>query len=346
MLNKETRPAHSRFSPSGASTWSKCSSYLVYKEMFPPSDASLEIMNKGSALHEAAVAIFNEENIDRFDLSDATFENLKEYCNFIKNIADSFQGDVFLEMSLDVTSDTGVDIYGTADAVIVTPDFIQMIDLKTGRYPVKAKNNLQLGIYLMGAAEKFGHKGRKFYGTIYQTNDINTKIETSEFTLDWLRNTRATLFAQVDDIKENKFNVSLGEHCAFCPGKVLCPAYLNKIKTIFSSKSFLFAGSDIVGTLKSIKEIEKFGEEFRYFVVKEIDNGLEVPGYKTTSRKTLDWNGDHKLISKILAAATGFDAEFFFNYKLKTPNEVMKLVDVDVSDYVVAKETKRFLKET
>ena len=59
-------------------------------------------------------------------------------------------------------------IWGTADAILIGEKELEIIDLKSGKFPVDVENNTQLLIYALGALSRYGNEDTVVTMTIVQ----------------------------------------------------------------------------------------------------------------------------------------------------------------------------------
>jgi hypothetical protein len=119
-------------------------------------------------------------------------------------------------------------VRGTADQIIVGPDFIHVIDYKYGEGKlVSAEQNYQLAFYAIAARKKYGAKARTIV-SIFQprvsdsVEDKYSEWEISEHELDLFEE----LFNKtIEDVASGEVHFRKGEHCQFCPVKPRCPEY-------------------------------------------------------------------------------------------------------------------------
>ncbi len=192
MSNEE----HSRLSPSGSGRWIICpgSAASVPPEQ-PPNDASI----KGRKDHARAADILKGKRLTKKDTDDVR--------KFVEHVRyDGNGADVLVEETL--YSLTVPDLFGTPDALIVSPDFIEVDDLKTGKWPVSAVSNDQLKTYIYLAVDNYGERDR-YYGAIVQYGRVKfTEVKPKELYDHSLK----VIYAAEHP---NEFHE--GDHCLWCP---------------------------------------------------------------------------------------------------------------------------------
>lgn len=166
---------HARLSPSASARWLRCTASVRAIEVAAPVESISAAAEEGTAAHALAALVLAEcvngdESLDDVELMPAYAQWLTEfspadpaemlahartYAQYVAaRLAGAGPGTVlYVERRLD----TGLrECYGTADAVIVTPTSIEVIDYKYGRgVVVEVTGNPQLSIYGLGALFEF-----------------------------------------------------------------------------------------------------------------------------------------------------------------------------------------------
>ena len=166
---------HADLSPSGAERWANCPGSVVL-ELGKPNDGN-EHSKWGTAAHDVAercltsdyeAAKFRGVRIDvgpheTVECDAEMVECVQTYVDYVRQAAGP-DGELHVEQRVEMDH-LVPGCFGTSDAVILRPDEIHVIDLKGGRgvkvYAMDTFNdrpriNKQLGLYALGALEKFG----------------------------------------------------------------------------------------------------------------------------------------------------------------------------------------------
>ena len=141
----EERP-HALASPSGYSRWSACSGALTLQKKLDekgllPEDTSSPAAERGTYLHEQAELALLGHDVDD-DLPEDTLAYI-DYCTCLMH-----EGDYHIEARVPLfyaPEDTG-----TVDFACIKGEVLIIVDYKSGRFPVKAENNMQALIYALG----------------------------------------------------------------------------------------------------------------------------------------------------------------------------------------------------
>ena len=114
----------------------------------------------------------------------------KIYVDYVQERAKRLNGKLLVEQKVRC-QEISEDLYGYADALIITPHKMCVIDLKTGKYPVSPEHNKQAMIYAIGALSRYGNEDTEVEITIVQPRatwgggPIKTWTTTAEFLVDW-----------------------------------------------------------------------------------------------------------------------------------------------------------------
>jgi hypothetical protein len=150
----------------------------------------------------------------------------RAYAEYVWEVAD-IAGTIHVEESFhDALAIIHPDLGGTADAVIVLGRDLHIIDLKSGKNPVSAKENKQMLTYGLGALQKHGvNKFDNVHLHIYQPGNISKVTYPLQRMADW-----ATELRQIAKRADDPFErpVPDAKACYFCKAKPICPAMREK----------------------------------------------------------------------------------------------------------------------
>lgn len=263
--------SHAKLSPSSAHRWLNCAGSMILEKDFP--DSSSEHAELGTAAHflasecleqgKDATDFLNRQiylvngvahwwerpetiNISTFYTVDLEMtENIQKYLDAVRSQSEGNQ--LLVEQRVSFGSRIGSEnAFGTADAIILTADEIQVHDLKYGRgVKVDATGNEQLNLYGLGALEEFGMLGeyKQIRKVIHQprighySEEVVTIAELEEFEQE-VKNGVAhirTLEIGLEDgdggaIADFEGSFNPGEkQCQWCKAKAVCPALANHL---------------------------------------------------------------------------------------------------------------------
>lgn len=226
MTIEHTTRAHARLSASRADRFINCPGSVALENKMPyepPGEAAAI----GTAIHELSEAMIRGDALIQEDYPDEQWDMAAEYAAWIKDMA---QGAT--KTMIEVNVDDGLKsihpaLGGTADAVIIKDRTLHVIDLKTGRVPVKADNNLQLLTYATGVARMLKAPADvKVVLHIYQPRTGHSSWETDG---NRLINHGNDLKKAAELIDQGDAPTNPGQsQCKYCRAKSICPSMLAK----------------------------------------------------------------------------------------------------------------------
>jgi|TARA_R100000329_G_scaffold135538_1_gene115907 RecB family exonuclease len=233
--------SHKLFSPSAADKWFKCAAYPKMN-LNVPFSSSLPAAT-GTLIHSITETILKDrfdnlapeqywlgrtETIDEFEIEidQDMLDCAKIYVDYIKERKEELDATLLIEEKVfvdEISSECG----GTADAILIGKDRIQIIDLKTGKWPVDVKRNKQLMIYGLGALAKYGDEDTTIELSICQPRrSKRTPVTSYEIPavnlVDW---GFTDLKQAINACEEESPQFTYGDHCRFCNAKVNCDEY-------------------------------------------------------------------------------------------------------------------------
>lgn len=246
---------------------------------------------------------------------------------------------LFIEQKLDM-SRWVPQCFGTSDAVIVSDQTLEVIDLKYGKgVPVDAKDNPQARLYALGAADEFG----SLFGfktvreTIIQPRLDSVTEETLPLTdlLAWGDGIIPT--AQL--AWEGRGEYRPGEHCRFCAAKAVCAARAAQAMSIFGN-SFgdspdVIPEESIAGILKVADLAEAWLHDIRSYAYAQAMKGEKFDGFKLVRGRApkRTWTDEDAVVDQMARAG----------YSVEQYTETPKLMSVAALEKSIGKTAFRAL---
>ena len=340
-----------RFSPSAAERWMTCPGSVHLISTLNIVSRGGAAANRGTAIHMCAEKALEQglkcENyiglkFQEIEITEEMAQIGQVYVDFINQAS----GDKFYEQKVSVDKYVE-DCFGTADCVICKPEKLVIVDLKTGRIRVGAKENKQLLVYALGAYLKYDWIYDFKEITIVIVQPVLEAVDSYTITLDELLAFGETLIeakAQID-ARPDLFITS--EHgCQWCPAKFACPKHI-EIANKAAAEDFAFITvepNSLAYWLAELPKLKGFIDSLENRAFELLSQGDEIPGFglgKGQSRRS--WADELEVLK--FANAKGLE-NLLLKQTLLSPAQVDKLkldpqVQKVLSEYVSTTVTKQ-----
>jgi hypothetical protein len=181
---------------------------------------------------------------------------------------------------------TGIpECWGTSDAVIVSPEHVEVVDYKYGQgIMVWAEENPQLKLYGVGALEQYGDvlgETKLVRLTIHQPRLGHTS--SWELEADALRGWRDEVIVVAEEaLGEDAHFGPSEEACRFCPAAGDCRARMEAATSVdFATDPDLLSDDEIGELLTQIPEIQAWCNAVLDTALRKIySDGQQIPGWK------------------------------------------------------------------
>lgn len=298
--------AHALLSPSAAHRWIHCTPSVRLEEGVR--DEGSDFAAEGTLAHAIASRKILETLGRPHDEQDREIGELREryYSEEMEGYTDTYRSIVLekfneaktrskdAQLLVEVRLDFGAflpDAFGTADAVIIADDLMEVIDFKYGKgVKVDADHNPQMMIYALGALDEFllDYDIKRVRMTIVQPRIDNLSecgMMVGELTA-WrtvtLKPAAEKAFAGVGDQVP-------GEWCQFCKVRATCSAIAEKARQICNEdfrEARLISDEDIPGLLPLVPVLKGWLEDFASHALQRALDGATIKGYKLVEGKS------------------------------------------------------------
>ena len=360
---------HAQLSPSSAVRWMSCPGSVALCQGLP--DTSSSHADEGTDAHELAALVLSSldpctarDYIGRTmpkgnRVTDEMAAYVQQYVDYVRGVAEATGGSLLVEQRLPISDITGEDdAHGTADAVILAPGELIVVDLKYGRgVPVDAEDNPQLQIYALAAMAEFGlvHDFSTVRMVIYRPR-LNSVSEWVQTVVD-LEAFKAEVQASAADCRhvlgmaernEDEFQAMFlrpaEKACQWCKAKATCPALRDEVAATVgavasppaSPAEFDDLTADtptehdpadwLASCLKKVDLIESWCKAVRAETESRLLAGKSVPGFKLVSGKKGNraWtNADE--VEALFKDTFRLKVEQMYDLKLVSPTTAEKL---------------------
>ena len=298
--------AHALLSPSAAHRWIHCTPSVRLEEGVQ--DQGSDFAAEGTLAHAIASRKILETLGRPHDEQDREIEELREryYSEEMEGYTDTYRSIVLEKFNdaktrskdarllVEVRLDFGAflpDAFGTADAVIIADDLMEVIDFKYGKgVKVDADHNPQMMIYALGALDEFlmDYDIKRVRMTIVQPRIDNLSecgMMVGELTA-WrtvsLKPAAEAAFAGTGDQVP-------GEWCQFCKVRSVCTAIAEKARQVCNEdfrEARLISDEDIPGLLPLLPVLKGWLEDFASHALQRALDGATIKGYKLVEGKS------------------------------------------------------------
>lgn len=376
-----TEKTHAVLSPSGAAKWTACPGSVVLEEGLP--NESSPHARWGTAAHELAQLCLWDEIMDEpyadplnaesfvgrvfivegheIEVDMEMADCVNTYCSYVHTYGDLAAGDkLYVEVEVPLDGMTGEkDATGTSDAIWhLANGEIVVIDLKGGAgVGVDATENLQLGMYGIGAADFLDVEPTRVRGVIVQPrkNNISEFVwEPEEFELLFLELcASAKAVGKARAVPKGgtleKFLNPGDKQCRWCRAKATCPALRGEVVDVVTGSAAQpedFADLDalpkvlsanitkpadldaiaLAASMRAAPLIETWLSAVRAEVDRRLMSGESVPGFKVVAGRagSRAWNDADAVEAAMKSARLKLDE--MYDQKLISPTQAEKLL--------------------
>lgn len=230
-------------------------------------------------------------------------------------------------------------VKGRADFIAWTKDHTGFVaDYKFGGEPVPAQDNPQLTIYgTCAACMRMSYAVR--VGIIQPraaTADL-LPVAAAWADADILSKDLEASIVRAYEADAETLRTP-GPHCRWCPARSVCMAAIAEPLLLACTAAGMAelnkdATDEQIGAwLTAIKRVDKVADDLSRIAKARISGGSEIPGWRISWRKKLDWDTDEKdprTAACDIANRLGIDHEDLLKISVKSPAEMKKTLPAD-----------------
>ncbi len=312
---------HALLSASSAYRWLACTPSARLSEPYQNGKAS-DAAEEGTVAHKLAElklldffhAAYDEGEVKELKAvrkssyySQAMEDYVDEYVQTVLEAVNTSEADLYTEVRIDFDKWVPKG-FGTADAVVIADNVLQIFDLKYGKgIPVQAEGNPQLRLYALGIydAKSWLYDGiKEVTVNIVQPRNGGWSKETIPINdlLAWGESIKPIATKAFKGEGETK----AGDHCRFCPVGPRCRA-LKEYNTIDTSKAAdLLTDEELAEVLGKADSLIKYANLIKDYCLNEALQGKHFAGWKLVEGRANRKYKDEAEIANVLQKA-GFE---------------------------------------
>ena len=332
---------HAKLSPSSAARWMTCPGSVTLSEGIE--DTGSSNASEGTMMHafaaqcletgtDAAGYIGVVEDETGLILQAKQAKDVQFYVDHVRDIVRATGGELRVEQRLPIGWMTGEEgAHGTADAVIVTPDELIIVDAKFGFKEVDADDNPQLMIYAAAAWDelKVAYDFQRVRIAISQPR-LLAKPEFS-FSMEDLHNFVAEVAFAAELTRYDPDTLVPSEKgCQWCRAKAICPALrISVMDDFYMVVPETADQDDLARVMANANLIEGWVKAVRAEVERRLLAGEPVTGYKLVQGKRGNrmWANPDDAEAALKAMRIKHDQ--MYDYKLASPTTIEKLAKAE-----------------
>lgn len=274
--------SHAVLSPSASHRWLVCTPSARAESGVHDEDSEFAV--EGTYAHVCAALALDGGTPNYLD--DEMREAVESYEAIVRGKYESAKeqggATMLIEQELDLSAYVPGS-FGTADAVVLSDDLIEVIDFKYGKgVKVDAKENTQMMMYAVGALEAYRlvYAGSRVKMTIVQPrigNVSSWELSVADL-MQWAEN---VLKPKALIAYEGKGEEVPGAHCQFCKVRGRCAALAKAATTAPESKGVdLMSDEEVAEAYGKLDMVKIWCKAVEDEAMKVLTAGRALPGYK------------------------------------------------------------------
>lgn len=297
---------HSKYPPSSAYRWLKCPASVLLAPDEVERDTTAA--DEGTLAHRIAelklTADFwndNEEELTECRENGLYNHEMEGYTDcYVDYVTGQTRegSEVYVETMVDLKGYMP-GLFGTCDCIVYNPvwNTLDVIDFKYGKWKVDYKDNPQLMIYALGAADFI--KGKR-PDTDLGSLTVNMHIcqprightGSSQMRHSEIKKWFESQSGAVEKIRNGVTERNTGDWCRFCDRQIHCRSYQQELMDCYVDDFFSLSDREISLNLERLRDIEKLLQRLRTYAIKQIQEGRKFPGFKLCTVKKKIWKDE------------------------------------------------------
>ncbi len=334
---------HALLSPSASERWIHCPASVRMAAQVPPQPDS-PYAAEGTHAHSWGEALARQELLGRgvpreewlalerhaLDNGWDPDEMQRHAEGYVSLLEERLARYPHSQLLLEQRVQTGIEgCWGTSDAIIVSPQHVEIVDLKYGKgVRVDAPGNTQLMLYGVGALEGYGDVlglTEEVFFTVYQPRLDHTS--TDHLSAGDLRAWRDSIIPLAEEALAGSTRFGPSESaCRWCPAAGICTARRDYLLDQDFGSVDVMTVEDMAAMLERIPEIRDWCDAVQEAALDvAYRQGRPIPGWKVVQsrgqRKVTDPEGAQYNLRR-----EGYSDEDFMDTRLKGITALEKLV--------------------
>lgn len=333
---------HSRYPASASHRWINCPGSIRLSDQVPQ-EGSSSYAEEGTLAHaiaEQKLRIAIDKTVKASELKKLTKDpmydgEMDEATTFYAGLvmehynAGGDYAELMIEQRVDF-SQWVPEGFGTSDAIIISDDTIEVIDLKYGKgVRVDAEGNSQMRLYALGAYALFSdlYDFDKVRMTIVQPrlDHVSTEEMTVQDLLEWAKVyvVPAAELAAKDDAP-----TSAGDWCRWCPARAICRTRAEtnlELARYEFKRGDLLDPDEIAEILGKVDELTRWASDIQGYALQQAMDGTHYDGWKVVEGRSNRKYKDELLVAEALHKE-GYKDAVLYTRKLLGITDMEKLV--------------------
>jgi RecB family exonuclease len=295
----------------------KCPASVKLAQQMPAQEEN-DDMREGTRRHELLQAVL-EEKVDSRNIDD---EKVLAALDLFDNEVDP-HGEALFDLEKRVHYIWNPDVFGTVDMIgVLDKDTAYVLDWKTGDgHQVTAEENYQLLFYAAAAlsCDHWAFRDRTFVELIIVQPPVVRRWVTDKARLrEFEHELRMALAAAERDTAPHA-----GEHCKWCPAKIICPAMNGARDRLVKTQLDALPIQAIAAILQDAERVEAVIDAARKAALAVLEKGGQVPGYKLVPKRAQRSWANEQDAKRAIEALGVAESELM---DLKSPAQVEKVL--------------------